>query len=351
MSEQGNQPAETNPLTGESVPAPTTFRERKLNQMASEHRLEVKEDRITNLQQVEVPQREEPQFAHQPEQPGQPESAPTFEEPPGYPEEPAPTGEQPEPGVELTPVPDVDSPPEGDVDWQAKYNEAEELRGNMQSDYQRKTQKMADDRRELKKGFEIQSQITQSYVDTAEQALAQWQGVDWQNLRRTLDPADYNQRVAQYQQVANQVDAAKGNHKSLVDYAAKTLDEQKSAEAEVSKDILTNTIPQWGNELYGHLRNFAVDRLGFSPAEFDDVTDHKVIALIHRNWSTANAGKTVEQVTRQTNQRPPQGANLPPRGHDGKVRGTKQAWLENPGDKGRARDHFQEKLRREREGR
>ena len=354
MSEQGQPnitPAESNPLTGESVPAPTSFRERKLAQMAGEHRLEVETDRITNLPQAELPQREPREPAHQPEFQQTPEPNLTEGEPPGYPSENEPTGDLPEPGVELTPNPDVDLPPQESVDWESRYNEAEELRGSMQSDYQRKTQKIADDRRELKRGFEVQTQVSEAYVQRAEQSLAQWQGVDWQGLRRTLDPADYNQRVAQYQQVATQVDQAKNNHQAMVDYAGKTLDDQKESEAEVSKDILKNTIPKWGNELYGHLRNYAVESLGFSPAEFDDVTDHKVIALIHRNWSTSNAGKTVEQVTRQQSQRPPNGGNLPPRGTDGKFRNSKTAWLENPGQRGRAHDFFAEKLRREREGR
>ena len=355
MSEQGNQnpPTQTN-LLPESAPAPTTFRERKLQQMASERRLDVVEDRITNLQQVETPQREPQRDAHQPDfqQEPEPQLSPTEGEPPGYPEETgAPTGDLVEPGVEITPTPDVDSPPQEAVDWQAKFNEAEEMRGNMQSDYQRKTQKIADDRRELKHSFEVQRQVAEAYVQQSDRNLAQWQGVDWQQLRRTLDPADYNARVAQFQQVGNQADQAKQNHQALINFAEKALDEQKQSEAEVSRDILKNTIPKWGNELYGSLRNYAVDQLGYSAIEFDEVTDHKTISLIHRDYMTSNAGRTVEQVTRQTNQRPPQGANLPQRGHDGKFRNTKQAWLENPGQRGRAHDHFTEKLRREREGR
>jgi len=344
-----NQPAETNPLTGESVPQPTTFRERQLTKLAGERRLDVVDNRDQpNLQHQDIPQQTEPlPDAHQPEIQGQSEPAPTGEVLP----EPVPTNEPIEPGVELTPTPDVDLPPEGSVDWESRYNEAEELRGNMQSDYQRKTQKIANDRRELKRGFEVQTQVSAAYVTQAEQALSKWQGVDWQGLRRTLDPADYNQRVEQFRQVATQVESAKSNHQALVDYAGKTLDEQKSSEADVSKDILKNTIPKWGNELYGQLRNFAVDSLGYSATEFDDVTDHKVIALIHRHWSTSNAGKTVEQLTRQSNQRPPQGGNLPQRGHDGKFLNTKSAWLENPGQRGRAHDFFTEKLRQEREGR
>lgn len=346
MSEQKLPDQQTNlSIPQESAPTePLSFHERKRQQLGQERETRViPDDPTPNLSQVELPEQEPVQPAHQPERLDQvPEPSPEV-----------PTEPALEPGVDYSETPTVGEPAQdASVDWETRFNEAEGLRSNMQSDYQRKTQRLAENRRELKEGLEQNKHVAESYLTAANQNLQKFNGIDWQHLQSTLDPVEYNKRVGAYQQAVTQRDRMVKFHENIVTAQTQRVETAREQEAEVSRDILSATVPNWGNELYGSLRTYAIDKLAYTPDDFNDITDHRTIQLIHHHWSTSNAGKTVQNLTKTETQQPPRGGNLPPsRGADGKFRTVRESWLENPGERGRAADYFQEKLRREREGR
>ena len=355
MSEQTQNPqANPNPEPATNVleTGREAFRARARERLGQQpNQVPAVERDMPNLKQTELPTQDARQDVRQPELDPLPELSDqsTSSDPNMLPELDMPTGEPEETGADLL-QPEDDRPPEDLVDWQAKYVEAEDLRQSMESDYRKKTMKLADDRREVKKQLEVQTNLSAVYVQQAEEALRPWANVDWQALRNSLDPAEYNQRVQQYRQVQQAAENQKANHAALVEYAEKTLDENRQAEAEVSREILQNTIPKWGNEVYGALRNHAIDQLGFTQTEFDDITDHKIMKLVYKDLLSSQAGSTVEQLTRKQSQRAPSGANLPPRSPDGKFRKAQQSFMESPGDRNAAREFFRERLRKEREG-
>jgi len=175
--------------------------------------------------------------------------------------------------------------------WKAQAEEAEHLRQEMQRDYTRKTQVLATQRKQLEQDAALNQQVLATYVNNANQYLAKWENVNWQQLQSTLDPATYQKRVTEYRNAVALKDRALGQHQQFVDTAQEMLERQKTAEAELSRDILKSTIPNWGNELYGQLAEFATTELDYSPEEFGEITDHRVIRMIYREFAARDPGQ------------------------------------------------------------
>lgn len=232
-----------------------------------------------------------------------------------------------------------------------RAEEAESLVTSMQSDYTRKTQKLGESRRELLTNLERSEKIAKVYADRVNQNLNRWQNVNWQQLQSTLDPQEYNQRVNEYRQVVSQRDRAVTEHEQISKFANETIERQKLDEAEISRDVLRSTVPGWGNELYGNLREHASNALDFSAEEFDQITDHRVIKLIHNSWAVSQSGQKIDNIQQNGSRlRAPNGGpnKERPRGADGRYRKAQQLHLNNPGDKVATREAFRERLHRER---
>ena len=361
MSEQGTQtelnmgqPAAAEPAPAQEQPqqdsAPLSFRERTMQRLEKESKPQLDGANFDgpppNLQQVDLPEQEAPQDAHQPDE-GYPKESldPAFEDQ-------GPTDDEPTPGVDNSNVESVLD----DVDvteLRQRAEKAESLTQSMQTDYTQKTQKLGESRRELETSLEQSARISEVYAQRANASLARWQNVNWQQLQSTLDPQAYNQRVAEYRQVVALRDHAVAEHQQIAKFANEQVDKQKRDQAEDSRDILRNTIPGWGDELYRDLRDYAVSNHAITEAEFADITDHRYIKMFHDLWKISNTGKTVRGIQQQSTQQRPAGQNKArSRGADGRYRAAQEEHERRPGDKGATRESFRLRLEKERrEGR
>ena len=233
--------------------------------------------------------------------------------------------------------------------WKAQAEEAENLRSEMQGDYTRKTQVLAQQRRQLESDAALNSGVLQTYVNNAEQYLSRWSNVNWQQLQQTLDPAQYQQRVSEYRQAVALKDKALGQHQGFVSQASEMLERQKTSEAELSRDILKGTIPGWGNELYGQLAEHATKELELTSDEFSDITDHRIIRLIYKDFASRDP-KRLQNIRKKSSRTKSQTRNVQRRSSEGKFRTAKQDHQERPGDRNASVNYFREKLQREREG-
>ena len=233
--------------------------------------------------------------------------------------------------------------------WKAKAEEAEHLRNEMQGDYTRKTQVLAQQRRQIESDAAMNAGVLQTYVNNAETYLSRWNNVNWQNLQQTLDPAQYQQRVSEYRQAVALKDKALGQHQGYVNQASEMLERQKNDEAALSKDILKGTIPGWGNELYGQLAEHAKQELEFTSEEFSDFTDHRLIRLIYKDFASRDP-KRAQNIRKKSSRTNSQTRNVQRRSSEGKFRTAKQDHRERPGDREASVNFFREKLQREREG-
>ena len=323
--DKANQP------TGESAPS-QTFAER------AAERLRVEKTPSQPEQQVIEPNEEVKPDAHQSET-----------------EPPAELQTQSNPGelsqeVDNSDVESMDS--ELDVTGlRQRADDAEALVTSMQGDYTRKTQKLAEARRELLDNLETSKRVAGVYADRAASNLKRYDNVNWKQLQSTLDPAVYAKRVAEYRRAVQMRDRATGEHEQIVKFADGQAETQKQYQADISKEILVSTLPGWGNELYGSLRDHATNALDFSPDEFDAITDHRWIKLIHNDMKMGTASQHVKNIQQSNSSRAPGGPNKErPRGADGRYKTAQQNHLDNPGDRSATRVAFRERLAAEGRG-
>lgn len=153
----------------------------------------------------------------------------------------------------------------------------------MHADYTRKTQAISEQRKAVDaKAREIQTAMVQrlqaldDHVEMLGRAIHSFESqVDWKVLRET-DPAGYvaerelqGQRLQQFKTAKQQAEAARKSHR------------QALAQEETQK--LLEAIPEWldkstARKEAGEIRA-GVSAYGFTPDEFDDVLDHRVIVM------------------------------------------------------------------------
>ena len=232
-----------------------------------------------------------------------------------------------------------------------RADDAEARVTSMQSDYTRKTQKLGEARRELLDNLEKSKQVAEVYAKRAATNLGRYDNVNWQQLQTTLDPQVYAKRVKEYRRAVQMRDRAVAEHGQVTEFADKQIESQKQYQAEISRDVLTATLPGWGNELYGSLKEHAVNSLDFTQDEFDGITDHRWIKLIHNDMKMQKTSKHIEGIKQSNSPRSPGGPNKErPRGADGRYQNAQQKHRENPGDRSATRNAFRERLAREGRG-
>ena len=232
-----------------------------------------------------------------------------------------------------------------------RADDAEARVTSMQTDYTRKTQKLGEARRELLNNLDKSKQVAKVYADRAESNLSRYDKVNWANLQSTLDPKMYAKRVAEYRRAVTQRDRAVQEHGQVAEFADKQIESQKQYQAEISRDVLSATLPGWGNELYASIKEHAVNRLDFTDEEFDSFTDHRMIRLLHNDMKMSKTSKHIEGIQQSNSPRSPNGPNKGrPRGADGRYKNAQQNHRDNPGDRNATRHAFRERLARENRG-
>ena len=348
MSEQGNTQQNSGNDQPQGESRPLSFGERKAEQLHQERNPRIEGANFDgptsdNINQAALPEQDQ-QPAHQPDE-GTAEAPldPAFEQDDGT------TEQALEEGVETN----VESEPE-DPEFTGMRQRAEEAESriqSMQTDYTQKTQKLGESRRELADSLAQSSQISEMYAERAGQNLARYDSVNWQQLQSTLDPTVYSQRVAEYRQAVNLKDRAVAEHERIRQLADTQVEKQKNDQAEISRDILRTTIPNWGNELYANLRTYAVDTLQFTGDEFDNIVDHRHIRMVHDLWKVSNTSATVKGIQHNSQQSRPSGQNMPARQPNGRFRKAQDLHQRNPGDRNAGRNMRLERLQNERRGR
>lgn len=207
------------------------------------------------------------------------------------------------------------------TEWQEKAEAAETARKSMETDYRRKTHKLAEASRAVQTQAEAVETTAQYLMNQAQAELAQYQNVNWQ----TLPPEQHQQMQAGYMQAQQSVQQRQMEleqiHKTRQQYQA----QQDSQIAEHSKGVLLHRYADWGAEKYTAAREFAEREYDFTPDEFDKVVDWRVMAMavdaLEAKTTKKEAAKVIKKV--------------------GKKRGTKRPGRTASGQKRNAQGQFQ----------
>mgnify|MGYP003328363206 CR=1 FL=1 len=147
-----------------------------------------------------------------------------------------------------------------------------------QADYTKKTQALAEQRREVDQTKEQYASALAYMTQATRQGLAQFDGVDWQTLQQQ-DPAQYQALSKQYQQAAQQVNAFETAQREFFAQAQQQVEAQQKLQAQQSVETLKTLVPEWSNEMYGELRQFA-GNYGMTSEEFNRIADHRPILMM-----------------------------------------------------------------------
>jgi hypothetical protein len=149
-----------------------------------------------------------------------------------------------------------------------------------QSDYTRKTQAVAEQRKAAEEERQYYASTLNSLLATVGADIQRFQSVDWERAA-VENPQQYKQAKAAYEQSTALFESIKHQTQDFVGRAQETQKQALKAQAKESISILKTTIPGWSNDLYAQIGEFAQKELGFKPDEFNNIADHRAIVSIY----------------------------------------------------------------------
>lgn len=172
-----------------------------------------------------------------------------------------------------------------------KYAVPKELKDSFlrQSDYTRKTQEVAEQRKaleaqaaQIQQAAATQQQNLQAYAGLAalDGQLQQYSQVDWQKYSED-DPVQAQQAWFQYQTLKDQRMNLAGQ---ISQHEQMTLQQRQHAVAtqlEKGREVLSAEIPNWSGDLAKNLSKAGVENYGFSAEEISQVMDPRMVKVLH----------------------------------------------------------------------
>ena len=168
--------------------------------------------------------------------------------------------------------------PKFEVDGETLTAEELKLGYLRQSDYTKKTQAVAEQR----KAFESQAAEAEATINAVMSAagadLSRFQAVNWEQA--AIDnPDQYRQAKAAFEQAQSTYNLIKAQADQLQTQQQQQADAASKEAAKESLTVLKTNIPNWNNDLYYKIGEYA-QGLGVSGEEFNDVSDHRVITAL-----------------------------------------------------------------------
>ena len=163
-----------------------------------------------------------------------------------------------------------------------------------QSDYTKKTQAVAEQRRAVEEQTRVYESSLQALLTAAGADLSRFQGVNWEQVA-VEQPDQYRQAKALYEQTRQTYDFIKSqaddHMKRMQEHAQASLRER----AKESLGILKSSIPDWSNDLYYKIGDYAQKELGVSADEFNNIADHRSIIAMYKAMQFDQAKKVTAE--------------------------------------------------------
>ena len=165
-----------------------------------------------------------------------------------------------------------------------------------QQDYTRKTQQVAEDRKaaeQQRQQYESQLHALSVASGTNLDRYAHMTENDWQQMALQKPEeykrhrADYDKAIRYQQFLNNQV--AENNAKN-----EQRLEAERKAQAADALQTLKATIPNWSNDLYSEIGEYAKTQ-GVDADEFADIIDPRLITVLHKAQQFDQARKVTKK--------------------------------------------------------
>jgi len=179
-----------------------------------------------------------------------------------------------------------------------EVTEDELLKGySRQADYTKKTQELAEHRKEIDNAFayyqnEVQQtqQVRAQYVDAVESAiqnnyahLQQFANVDWEKLK-SEDREEYLTKRDDYRQAQEQIDGLKQEHQVAAEKQQAEMQEQHKRVWAEEHEKMSQVIPDWKDDekrmaISKAVGEYALSR-GYTQEELNQLVDHRSIIML-----------------------------------------------------------------------
>ena len=181
-----------------------------------------------------------------------------------------------------------------------EYNIEDLVKGNLrQSDYTRKTQTLAEQRKEISSNeqkmeaelSQIQAerqhyvQSLENFIQSSAPGMAEFEKVNWTELKET-DPFEYMTKREEYREAKEKVQEAQ---QAQMITLQKQQEEQKQEYTKLVQNEhrkLVDKVPEWGDpssqkSIASKLRGYALDQ-EFTAEELDALIDHRSLVVLRK---------------------------------------------------------------------
>jgi DNA repair exonuclease SbcCD ATPase subunit len=168
----------------------------------------------------------------------------------------------------------------------------DELRNGYQrqSDYTRKSQALAEQRKAYESNIQSIETERQQYaaalqnmVQNQNNALAQYENINWAELKDS-DPVEYMEKRLEYQDAKDKVAALQQEQIQVQQQNEATFKARINERLQEEAKLLAKALPEYNDpntNLKGQLRDYATG-LGFTPQDIDGIIDHRVVMVLHK---------------------------------------------------------------------
>lgn len=175
----------------------------------------------------------------------------------------------------------------------------EELRNgySRQSDYTRKTQEIAEERKKMEEAANVMYQQQQEnnqvreqyinqigqFINQGMQGLRKFAGVDWAALKEQ-DPIEYVTKRDEFREEQDRIRYAQAQQQQAIQHQGQQFEQAKAELIQVETAKLAEALPEWNNpetrsELAGKIRGYATN-LGFQKEEVDNLVDNRSVQVL-----------------------------------------------------------------------
>ena len=157
-----------------------------------------------------------------------------------------------------------------------------------QSDYTRKSQSLAEQR----KTYEANLQAVQSERQQYSQALE-----DWKDLKDS-DPMEYMEKRLEYQEAKDNISQLNNERVRVQRQTQSEMTQALQKKVEAEAVMLSSALPEYADpssNLKDKVRNYALS-LGFPEQEINSITDHRVVLVLHKAMLQDSNSKGLKKV-------------------------------------------------------
>ena len=177
---------------------------------------------------------------------------------------------------------EADEPAEQTFEVDGETLTADELKlGYLrQSDYTKKTQGVAEQRKALEAQSEQAEATVNALLSAAGADLSRFENVNWEQAA-VDNPDQYKAAKAAFEQAQSTYNLIKSQAEQYQAQQQQQIDAAQKQAAADSLTVLKTNIPNWNNDLYYKIGEYA-HGIGVTAEEFNQISDHRMITVLHK---------------------------------------------------------------------